>query len=57
MQYIERGAALVWLVMPGEGVEVHRPGAAAQTLAAADTLDGGAVLPGLALPAQRLVTG
>lgn len=55
--YIERGAALVWLVMPGEGVEVHRPGAAAQTLAAADTLDGGAVLPGLALPAQRLVTG
>ena len=53
--YIEHSAALVWLVMPGEGVEVYRPGAAAQTLGAGDTLDGGAVLPGLSLPVQRLL--
>jgi hypothetical protein len=34
---------------------VYRPGAAAQTLGAGDTLDGGAVLPGLSLPVQRLL--
>lgn len=54
--YIAQGTALVWLVMPGETVEVYRAGAETAVLTAADTLDGGAALPGLALPVQRLLT-
>ncbi|MGQ9889200.1 MAG: Uma2 family endonuclease [Aggregatilineales bacterium] len=52
--YIERGAALVWLVMPNEGVEVHRLGHEPLALLPGDTLDGGDVLPGFAVPVRRL---
>lgn len=52
--YIERGTALVWLVMPDEGVEVFRPGHDSAALLPADTLDGGDVLPGFAVPVRRL---
>ena len=52
--YIERGAALVWLVMPGEGVEVYRPGHNSAALLPADTLDGGDVLPGFSVLVRRL---
>ncbi len=52
--YIARGTALVWLVMPNEGVEVHRPGREPLALLPDDTLDGGDVLPGFAVPVRRL---
>jgi len=44
--YIERGTAMVWLFMPGEGVEVYRPGHEPVALTPDDTLTGYDVLPG-----------
>ena len=47
--WLSHGVRLVWVVHPDtRTVEVHRPDQAVSTLAAVDTLDGGAVLPGFA---------
>jgi len=54
-EYFQAGARLVWVVWPGSRtVDVHRPGSPPATLHAADTLDGGDVLPGFALPVSRI---
>lgn len=55
--YFASGAALVWLVDPGPRtvlVFTSPDRAAARTLTATDTLDGGAVLPGFAVPVRDL---
>jgi Uma2 family endonuclease len=45
--YMAGGTRLLWIVYPGERVvDVYRPGQPTETLGAADTLDGGEVLPG-----------
>jgi Uma2 family endonuclease len=54
-RYLEAGTRLVWLVFPrSQTVEVHSPGQPARTLASTEVLDGGAVLPGFALPVQEI---
>ena len=50
LRYLERGAAMVWLVYPqARSVELYRAGAAVQALRGEDVLEGGATLPGLRL--------
>jgi Uma2 family endonuclease len=45
--YQEAGVPLLWVADPqARTVTVRTPGEAARTLTVADTLDGGAVLPG-----------
>ena len=47
--WLSHGVRLVWVAHPDtRTVEVHRPDRAVTTLAGADTLDGGDVLPGFA---------
>jgi Uma2 family endonuclease len=53
--YIEHGVQMAVLVLPGEAVEVYRPGKAVLVLTATDTLSGEDVLPGFALPLNRLL--
>ena len=54
-RYLSAGTSLVWLVDGDQRtVTVHAPDAAAVTLLEGDTLDGGAVLPGFALPLAEL---
>jgi len=53
--YIAHGVKMAVLVLPGEAVEVYRPGQAVQVLSDADTLDGGDVLPGFTLPLNRIL--
>ena len=53
--YIQHGAKMGILVLPGEAVEVYEPGKATQILIAADTLDGGDVLPGFTMPLNRIL--
>jgi Uma2 family endonuclease len=54
-EYFEAGVRLVWLVDPKtRTVAVHAPGIASVVLDASETLDGGAVLPGFALPLAEL---
>jgi len=53
--YIAHGTRLVWLILPGESVEVYRPGAPVEVLTAADMLIGGDVLPGLSLQVRELL--
>jgi len=49
------GARLVWVVDPdAHSVTVHEPGCEPRTFGADDTLGGGSVLPGLALPVARI---
>ncbi len=49
--YARAGVPLLWWVDPAaRTVTVHRPGFPPLALTAADTLDGGDVLPGLAIP-------
>ena len=56
--YFDAGVSLVWLVdLDGRGVEVHAPGAAPRWVAADGVLDGGDVLPALALPVRDLFAG
>jgi hypothetical protein len=43
------------LVLPGEAVEVYRPGQESLVLTVEDTLDGGDVLPGFKLPLTRIL--
>jgi Uma2 family endonuclease len=54
-EYFAAGVRLVWLVDPvARTVEVYTAPEQSTLLHAADTLDGGAVLPGFALPLQEL---
>ena len=55
LRYLERGAAMVWLVYPeARSVELYRAGAAVQTLRGDAVLEGGATLPGLRLAVSDL---
>ncbi len=54
LYYLKNDAKIAWLVFPGRReVEVHTPDKVT-TLGIDDTLDGGDVLPGLALPVRVL---
>ena len=53
--YIRLGVKMVVLVLPGESVEVFRPGREVLVLTAQDTLDGDDVLPGFQLPLNRIL--
>jgi Uma2 family endonuclease len=54
-EYFLAGTKLVWLVNPANrSVVVHTAPDERRTLREADTLDGGDVLPGLAIPVQRI---
>lgn len=53
--YLAAGTQQVWVVEPNtRTVAVYRPGGAARVYGADDTLDGGDLLPGLALPVGDL---
>ncbi len=53
--YLAAGTQQVWIVEPStRTVAVYRPGGAARVYGADDTLDGGDLLPGLALPVGDL---
>ncbi len=55
--YLASGTRLVWLVWPDtQTVTVHAPDAETRTRTANDTLDGGEVLPGFAVPVAELFT-
>lgn len=53
--YLQYGVQMAILVLPGEAVEVYRPGQAVLILTAADTLDGDDVLAGFKLPLERIL--
>jgi Uma2 family endonuclease len=55
-RWLDRGVRLVWVVWPRRReMDVWRPGEAApRTLTAADTLDGGTVVPGFSIPVARV---
>ena len=53
--YLKHGVKMAVLVLPGEAVEVYRPGHETQVLSADDTLDGADVLPGFKLPLNRIL--
>ncbi len=53
--YLRAGTALVWVIYPTlRQVIVHQPDGTARTVQEHESLDGGAVLPGLALPVATL---
>jgi Uma2 family endonuclease len=53
--YFESGVSLVWYVYPDrKQIEIFTSPEATATLGASDTLDGGTVLPGFALPLETL---
>ena len=53
--YLEHGAHMVILCFPHEQIEVYLPGRDPLVLTAADTLDGGEVLPGFTLPVRDVL--
>jgi Uma2 family endonuclease len=53
--YIRHGCKMTVLVLPGDQVEVYRPGKEPLILTAEDVLDGEDVLPGFQLPLNRLL--
>lgn len=54
-QYLQAGTVLVWVVYPeARKVIVHQVGAKPQTIGEDGALDGGDVLPGLAIPVADL---
>ncbi len=53
--YLKHGVKMAVLILPGEHVEVHRPGKDVLILTADDTLDGEDVLPGFMLPLNRIL--
>jgi Uma2 family endonuclease len=55
VNYLAAGT-IVWVVDPGKRVEVHRPGLPVQVLRAADTLDGGDLLPGFKLSVKDILS-
>lgn len=54
--YLQCGTRLVILVLPGEGLEIFRPGQPQQVLTAEAMLDGGEELPGFQLAVRELLT-
>ncbi|MBZ0296233.1 MAG: Uma2 family endonuclease [Anaerolineae bacterium] len=48
--YITHGTQAVWLVFPGEGLEIYRADGSVQALATDDTLEDSTLLPGFTLP-------
>ena len=53
--YLAHGVEVAWVVDPRRAtVVVHTPDGLARRLAVGDTLEGGAALPGLALPLAEL---
>lgn len=53
--YLETGSLLVWTIFPDlRVVVVHYPDGTTRRLKEGDTLDGGDVLPGLAIPVEAL---
>ncbi len=53
--YIRLGTQMVILVLPLEQVEIYQPGQDVIVLSADDTIDGGNVLPGFALPVRDVL--
>lgn len=54
-QYLSAGTTQVWVVYPDrKSIHVHTPGGQAQRLSMTDTLTGGELLPGFALPLSDL---
>jgi Uma2 family endonuclease len=53
--YIRLGVKMVVLVLPGESVEVYRPGREVLVLTENDVLDGDDVLPGFRFPFNRIL--
>jgi len=53
--YIRHGTKMVVLLLPGEQVEVYRPGKEPLVLHAGDALDGEDALPGFKLPLDRVL--
>ncbi len=57
-EYVRHGSALVWVVDPDDrSVTVHAGGPFAEWLGEANTVDGGAVLPGFSTPVAALFAG
>lgn len=54
--YIRHGVKMVVLVLPGESVEVYRPGRETLVLSADDTLDGDDVLRGFKLALKAVLS-
>src|SRR5258708_1634201 len=53
--YLAAGTSLVWVIFPDlKKVVVYQNTHKSETLSLADTLDGGAVLPGLNIPVSKL---
>jgi Uma2 family endonuclease len=53
--YLQAGTALVWVIYPSlKKVIVYRPDGTARTIPEGGALDGGEVLPGLAIPVAAL---
>lgn len=56
--YLDQGSHLVWLVDPEKQLnEVYRASGETQILTIKDTLEGGEVLPGFALPVREIFPG
>ena len=54
-EWLAAGCRLVWVISPrGQTVMAYRPDRTARLLNAADTLDGGEVLPGLRIPVKQI---
>lgn len=57
-EYFKAGTTLVWQIYPkSQTVEVYRSPSRPRTLALADTLDGGELMPGLLIPLKTLFGG
>lgn len=55
LAYYMRAGVVLWVVdYVAQQVEVHEPGAQVRVLNAEDTLDGGDILPGFALPVKDI---
>ncbi|MGD2114095.1 MAG: Uma2 family endonuclease [Acidobacteriota bacterium] len=53
--YLEAGAKAVWVIDPAaRTLTIHRPGHLPEILSKADTVDGGAAVPGFRLPVREI---
>ena len=53
--WLDYGVRLVWAAWPdSRTIDVHPAGGPVTTLTESDTLDGGAVLPGFAMPVREV---
>jgi len=56
--YIRAGVRLIWVIYPSrQQIVVHHPDRTAQILTAEDTLTGGEVIPGFAIPVKAVFGG